>query len=230
MTEFLGNSLFFGVGVSLIAYEVGLLLRRKFALAILNPLLIAICCVILFNKALGIPYDDYYEGAQYLSYLLTPATVALAVPLYRQLSLLKTHWLAILCGLGAGITAGGLGILALSVLFGLDHQLYVTLLPKSVTTAIGMDLSRELGGVVAITTAVIIVTGILGNVIGDFIFSTFRIKHPIAKGLALGNSAHAIGTAKAMELGEVEGAMSSLAIAVAGVLTVVSASVFAQFL
>ncbi len=221
MTEFLGNSLFFGVGVSLIAYEVGLLLRRKFALAILNPLLIAICCVILFNKALGIPYDDYYEGAKYLSYLLTPATVALAVPLHRQ---------AILCGLGAGIIAGGLGILALSVLFGLDHQLYVTLLPKSVTTAIGMDLSRELGGVVAITTAVIIVTGILGNVIGDFIFSVFRIKHPIAKGLALGNSAHAIGTAKAMELGEVEGAMSSLAIAVAGVLTVVSASVFAQFL
>ena len=126
--------------------------------------------------------------------------------------------------------AGGVGILALSVLFGLDHQLYVTMLPKSVTTAIGMELSRELGGVVAITTAVIIVTGILGNVIGDLIFSLFRSKHPIDKGLALGNSAHAIGTAKAMELGEVEGAMSSLAIAVAGVLTVVSASVFAQFL
>ena len=230
MGEFLGNSLFFGVAVSLIGYEIGLLLRRKFALAILNPLLIAICCVILFNKALGIPYQEYYAGAQYLAYLLTPATVALAVPLYRQLALLKTHWLAILCGLGAGIVAGGVGILALSVLFGLDHQLYVTMLPKSVTTAIGMELSRELGGVVAITTAVIIVTGILGNVIGDFIFSLFHIKHPIAKGLALGNSAHAIGTAKAMELGEVEGAMSSLAIAVAGVLTVVSASVFAQFL
>ena len=129
-----------------------------------------------------------------------------------------------------GAVAAAVIVIALSVLFGLDHQLYVTLLPKSVTTAIGMELSRELGGVVAITTAVIIVTGILGNVIGDFIFSIFRIKHPIAKGLALGNSAHAIGTAKAMELGEVEGAMSSLAIAVAGVLTVVSASVFAQFL
>ena len=230
MGEFLGNSLFFGVAVSLIGYEIGLLLRRRLALAILNPLLIAICCVILFNTALGIPYQEYYAGARYLAYLLTPATVALAVPLYRQLALLKTHWLAILCGLGAGIVAGGVGILALSVLFGLDHQLYVTMLPKSVTTAIGMELSRELGGVVAITTAVIIVTGILGNVIGDLIFSLFRIKHPIAKGLALGNSAHAIGTAKAMELGEVEGAMSSLAIAVAGVLTVVSASVFAQFL
>lgn len=230
MADFLGNSLFFGVAISLVGYEVGLLLRRKFALAILNPLLIAICCVILFNKALGIPYADYYEGAKYLSYLLTPATVALAVPLYRQLKLLREHWLAIVCGLGAGILAGGLGILALSILFGLDHQLYVTLLPKSVTTAIGMELSRELGGVMAITTAVIIVTGILGNVIGDAVFSLFRIKHPIAKGLALGNAAHAIGTAKAMELGEVEGAMSSLAIAVAGVLTVVSASVFAQFL
>lgn len=230
MADFLGNSLFFGVAVSLAGYEVGLLLRRKFAVAILNPLLIAIVCVILFNKALDIPYEEYYAGAQYLSYLLTPATVALAVPLYRQLSLLREHWLAIVCGLGAGIIAGGVGILALSVLFHLDHQLYVTLLPKSVTTAIGMELSRELGGVVAITTAVIIVTGILGNVIGDFVFSLFRIKHPIAKGLALGNAAHAIGTAKAMELGEVEGAMSSLAIAVAGILTVVSASVFAQFL
>lgn len=230
MADFWGNSLFFGVAVSLVAYEVGLLLRRKFALALLNPLLIAICCVILFNKSLGIPYQEYYEGAKYLSYLLTPATVALAVPLYRQLTLLRKNWLAIVCGLGAGIIAGGLGILALSVLFGLDHQLYVTLLPKSVTTAIGMELSRELGGVVAITTAVIIVTGILGNVIGEFVFSLFRIKHPIAKGLALGNAAHAIGTAKAMELGEVEGAMSSLAIAVAGILTVVSASVFAQFL
>lgn len=230
MADFWGNSLFFGVAVSLVAYEVGLLLRRKFALALLNPLLIAICCVILFNKSLGIPYQEYYEGAKYLSYLLTPATVALAVPLYRQLTLLRKNWLAIVCGLGAGIIAGGLGILALSVLFGLDHQLYVTLLPKSVTTAIGMELSRELGGVVAITTAVIIVTGIVGNVIGEFVFSLFRIKHPIAKGLALGNAAHAIGTAKAMELGEVEGAMSSLAIAVAGILTVVSASVFAQFL
>lgn len=230
MADFWGNSLFFGVAVSLVAYEVGLLLRRKFALALLNPLLIAICCVILFNKSLGIPYQEYYEGAKYLSYLLTPATVALAVPLYRQLTLLRKNWLAIVCGLGAGIIAGGLGILALSVLFGLDHQLYVTLLPKSVTTAIGMELSRELGGVVAITTAVIIVTGIVGNVIGEFVFSLFRIKHPIAKGLALGNAAHAIGTAKAMELGEVEGAMSSLAIAVSGILTVVSASVFAQFL
>ena len=230
MAEFLGDSLFFGVAVSLAAYEVGLLLRRRFALALLNPLLIAICCVILFNKAVGVSYEEYYAGAQYLSYLLTPATVALAVPLYRQMHLLREHWLAILCGLGAGIIAGGLGILALSVLFGMDHQLYVTLLPKSVTTAIGMELSKELGGVATITTAVIIVTGILGNIIGEGVFSLLRIRHPIARGLALGNAAHAIGTAKAMELGEVEGAMSSLAIAVAGVLTVVAAPVFAQFL
>ena len=221
MTEFLGNSLFFGVGVSLIAYEVGLLLRRKFALAILNPLLIAICCVILFNKALGIPYDDYYEGAQYLSYLLTPATVALAVPLYRQLSLLKTHWLAILCGLGAGIIAGGLGILALAVLFGLDHQLYVTLLPKSITTAIGMGVSEEAGGIVTLTVIGIVLTGLMGNIMGEAVLRLARITHPVAKGLALGTSAHAVGTAKALELGEVEGAMSSLSIAVAGLLTVI---------
>ena len=122
------------------------------------------------------------------------------------------------------------GVLVLSKIFGLSHEQYVTLLPKSITTAIGMGISEELGGIVTITVAVIIITGILGNVIADFIFKVFRIQDPVAKGLALGNSAHAIGTAKAMELGAVEGAMSSLAIAVAGLLTVITASVFAQFM
>ena len=120
-----------------------------------------------------------------------------------------------------------LSVLGLSYLFGLSHDMYVTLLPKSITTAIGMGVSEELGGIVTITVAVIIITGVLGNIIADVVYRVFRIKEPVAKGLALGTASHAIGTAKAMEMGPVEGAMSSLAIAVAGLLTVIFASVFA---
>ena len=133
-------------------------------------------------------------------------------------------------GIVSGVLASLVSVLALAWLFGLSHEEYVTLLPKSITTAIGMGVSEELGGIVTITVAVIIITGVLGNMIAEAVCRIARINEPIAKGLALGTSAHAIGTAKAMEMGEVEGAMSSLAIAVAGLLTVVGASVFVQFL
>ena len=221
MNEFFQNSLFFGAAISLLAYEAALLLKKKFRLAILNPLLISVIAVIAINLILHVDYETYQASGQYLSYLLTPATVCLAVPLYEQLALLKENWKAVACGILSGVLASMGGVLVLSKIFGLSHEQYVTLLPKSITTAIGMG---------TITVAVIIITGILGNVIADFIFKVFRIQEPVAKGLALGNSAHAIGTAKAMELGAVEGAMSSLAIAVAGLLTVITASVFAQFM
>ena len=230
MNEFFQNSLFFGAAISLLAYEAALLLKKKFRLAILNPLLISVIAVIAINLILHVDYETYQASGQYLSYLLPPATVCLAVPLYEQLALLKENWKAVACGILSGVLASMGGVLVLSKIFGLSHEQYVTLLPKSITTAIGMGISEELGGIVTITVAVIIITGILGNVIADFIFKVFRIQEPVAKGLALGNSAHAIGTAKAMELGAVEGAMSSLAIAVAGLLTVITASVFAQFM
>ena len=230
MNEFFQNSLFFGAAISLLAYEAALLLKKKFRLAILNPLLISVIAVIAINLILHVDYETYQASGQYLSYLLTPATVCLAVPLYEQLALLKENWKAVACGILSGVLASMGGVLVLSKIFGLSHEQYVTLLPKSITTAIGMGISEELGGIVTITVAVIIITGILGNVIADFIFKVFRIQEPVAKGLALGNSAHAIGTAKAMELGAVEGAMSSLAIAGAGLLTVITASVFAQFM
>lgn len=174
-------------------------------------------------------YESYENSAQYLSYLLTPATVCLAVPLYQQMTLLKKNLAAVACGILAGVLASLGSVLLLAFLFGLEHDVYVTLLPKSITTAIGMGVSEELGGLVTITVAVIIVTGVIGNVIGEAVCKLFRIYEPIAKGLALGTSSHAIGTAKALEMGEVEGAMSSLAIAVAGLLTVIGASVFAGF-
>ena len=227
MKEFLTDSVFFGAVLSFLAYEIGLLLKKRFKLAVLNPLLIGILCVMGALAVLRIDYDQYNEGAQYISYLLTPATVCLAVPLYEQLTLLKENLKAVAAGIFSGTLASLGSVYLLSRLFGLNHEQYVTLLPKSITTAIGMGVSQELGGIVTITVAVIIITGILGNVIAEGVCKVFRIHEPIAKGLALGTASHAIGTAKAMEMGPVEGAMSSLAIAVAGLLTVIGASVFA---
>ena len=212
MTQFMSNSLFFGAAISLIAYEAGLLLKRKFKMAIFNPLLIAIIAVIAVLCLLHIDYDTYNQSGQYISYLLTPATVCLAVPLYQQMELLKKNLKAVIIGIVSGVLASLVSVLILAKLFSLSHEQYVTLLPKS------------------ITVAVIIITGVLGNMLAETVIKLARIEEPIAKGLALGTSAHAIGTAKAMELGEIEGAMSSLAIAVAGLLTVVGASVFAQFM
>ena len=229
MKEILCNSAYFGVTVSLIGYGAGIMLKKKFKYAFLNPLLISIIFVIGVVMLCGVDYESYENSAQYLSYLLTPATVCLAVPLYQQMTLLKKNLAAVACGILAGVLASLGSVLLLAFLFGLEHDVYVTLLPKSITTAIGMGVSEELGGVVTITVAVIIVTGVIGNVIGEAVCKLFRIYEPIAKGLALGTSSHAIGTAKALEMGEVEGAMSSLAIAVAGLLTVIGASVFAGF-
>ena len=229
MKEILCNSAYFGVTVSLIGYGAGIMLKKKFKYAFLNPLLISIIFVIGVVMLCGVDYESYENSAQYLSYLLTPATVCLAVPLYQQMTLLKKNLAAVACGILAGVLASLGSVLLLAFLFGLEHDVYVTLLPKSITTAIGMGVSEELGGLVTITVAVIIVTGVIGNVIGEAVCKPFRIYEPIAKGLALGTSSHAIGTAKALEMGEVEGAMSSLAIAVAGLLTVIGASVFAGF-
>lgn len=227
MGELFESSVFWGAALSLLAYEFGLLMKRKFKLAIFNPLLIAIICIIGILAVLRVDYEDYNSGGKYISYLLTPATVCLAVPLYQQLTLLKNNSKAVAAGIISGVLASLVSVFLLAKAFQLSHEEYVTLLPKSITTAIGMGVSEELGGIVTITVAVIIITGVLGNMIGETVFKIFRIQEPVAKGLALGTSAHAIGTAKAMELGEAEGAMSSLAIAVAGLLTVIAASFFA---
>lgn len=230
MNEILGSSVFLGVMISILAYEFGVFLKKKTKLAICNPLLVAIVAVIVLLTLLKVDYESYKSGANLLSYLLTPATVCLAIPLYEQMSLLRSNVKAIMAGILSGVLTSLAAILAMSLIFGLEHEMYASLLPKSITTAIGMGVSEELGGIVTITVAVIIITGIFGNVIGEHVCRLFRIQEPIAKGVAMGTSAHAIGTARAMEMGEIEGAMSSLSIAVAGLLTVVGASVFAQFL
>ena len=230
MNSFFENSMFAGVTLSLLAYLLGMFLKKKFKLGIFNPLLISILVSIVVLVVGKVDYETYNESAQFLGYLLTPATVCLAIPLYEQIELLKTHWKAVIAGILSGVLTSLVTVFVLSKIMSLSHKEYVTMLPKSITTAIGMGVSEELGGYVTITVAVIIVTGVLGNILADFICKIFRITEPIAKGLAIGSASHAIGTAKAMEMGEIEGAMSSLSIAVAGIITVVGASIFANFI
>lgn len=226
MADFLSQSVFFGAVLSLAAFQVGLYCKKKWHLAIFNPLLIATVLVIGILAIFKIPYDVYYSGAKYISYLLTPATVCLAIPLYEQLELLKKNALAILAGILSGVLTSVTMVLLFAVVFHFSHTEYVTFLPKSVTTAIGMGVSEQLGGNVSITVAVIVITGVLGNMLAEPVCRVLSITNPIAKGIGIGSAAHAIGTAKAMELGEVEGAMSGLSIAVSGILTVFAAAVF----
>lgn len=230
MENLILNSAASGVFISLAAYGIGTLVKRKWNSPLANPLLIAIILVILFLKLSGVEYETYNASAKYLTYLLAPATVSLAIPMYERMQLLKENYAAILTGILSGVLASLVCVLAMALVFHLSQAEYVTLLPKSVTTAIGMDIAKELGGHSEIAAAVIIITGVLGNMAAEPICRIFAIRHPVAKGIALGTSAHAIGTAKAMEMGETEGAMSSLAIAVAGVCTVVGATVFAGLL
>ncbi|MBR3753207.1 MAG: LrgB family protein [Ruminiclostridium sp.] len=229
MAEFASNSLFFGMALSLAAYGVGVFLRSRWKFALFNPLLVAIVLVVAFLVGFHIDYDTYMEGARYISYLLTPATVCLAVPLYQQFSLLKKNAKAVLLGIAAGVLASLCVILGLCILFALDHTMYVTLLPKSITTAIGIGVSEELGGIQSLTVVVIIITGVLGNIFAELICKVFRITNPIAQGVGIGTSTHAVGTARAMEMGEIQGAMSGLATVVAGLMTVVLANLFAGF-
>ena len=230
MNELFETSAFAGVTISLLAYMLGSFLKKKYKLGICNPLLISIMVTILVLVVGKVNYEVYNTGAKYLSWFLTPATVCLAIPLYEQLELLKRNLKAVAVGIISGVLTSMLTVWILSVLMGLSHKEYVTLLPKSITTAIGMGVSEELGGYVTITVAVIVITGVLGNILSEQVCRIFKITEPVARGVAIGSSSHAIGTAKAMEMGEIEGAMSSLSIAVAGVLTVFGASVFATFL
>lgn len=230
MNELFANAVFAGVSLSLITYMLGCFVKSRLKLAIFNPLLISILLSILILWACHVDYEVYNEGAKYLSWFLTPATVCLAIPLYEQIALLKKNFKAVMLGILSGVLTSLFTVFILSFIMGLSHGEYVTLLPKSITTAIGMGVSEELGGYVTITVAVIVITGVLGNMLAEPVCRIFHITEPIAKGVAIGSSSHAIGTAKAMELGEIEGAMSSLSIAVAGVFTVIGASVFARFL
>lgn len=230
MSEFWKTSIFFGVFVTIVFYGAGIIIKGKLRWTIFNPLLVAIALTIAFLAIFGIDYGTYLSSAKYIGWLLTPATIALALPLYEQIGMMKRNFAAVLAGVTAGVVTSLTTILALAAFFHLRHASYVTLLPKSITTAIGMGVAEELGGYVAITAAVIIVTGILGNMLAEPLCRWAKIENPIARGIAIGAASHAIGTVKAMEMGAVEGAMSSLALIAAGILTVFAAGLYAPLL
>lgn len=230
MNEFFRSSMFVGVFLTLATFFLGVFLSRKLKNGYLNPLLFSIVATIIILVLLNVDYESYKASSSYLSWFLTPATVCLAIPLYEKLDTLKKNITAILISLLCGVLSSLLSVFLMSKLFGLGHAEYVTMLPKSITTAIGMGVSEELGGYVSITVPVIITTGVLGNIIGAFVCKVFKINEPISVGLAIGCASHAIGTAKAIEIGEMEGAMSSLSIVVSGIITVVLAPLFAALL
>lgn len=230
MNTMLAESAFFGIFLTLLCYEIGLWVKKKAKISLANPLLIAVIIIIAVLLVFHIDYNNYAAGAGYVSFFLTPATVSLAIPLYRQLALLKKYPKAILGGIFSGVMTAMVSIFLLSLAFGLNHEQYVTLLPKSITTAIGMGVSDKMGGMPAITVIAISVTGISGTILAEAICKLFRITEPVAKGVAIGTASHALGTSKAMEIGEIEGAMSSLSIVVTGIMTVIAISVFSNFI
>lgn len=221
MTELLTSIGIWAVVLTLGLYQLGLWLQKKTGLALCNPILIAAAAVIGLLLGLDIPNETYQQGMKQISWLLTPSTVCLAIPLYTQLSALKGNLKAIFLGIGAG-TGISIGLIAgLCALYGLDQTMVITLLPKSVTSAMAIALSESGGGIVALTAAAVIVTGVFGNMAGPWLCRLFRLTDPVAQGVAYGTAAHVIGTARAREHSELAGAVSSLSLVVAGILTAV---------
>ncbi|MDU5107174.1 LrgB family protein [Clostridium sp.] len=224
--EILTENILFGIIISLLAFEAGLLIYKKTKFPLFNPLLIAIALVISFLLIFKIDVDVYNKGGQFINMFLGPATVVLAVPLYKQFHLLKKHLLPILIGILIGSSIGISSVILLANIFGLEKVLTISLLSKSVTTPIGIEITNQLGGLAPVTVLSIVISGIIGSIIGPLLCKKFKINDKVAIGIALGTASHAVGTSKALELGETEGAMSSLSIGIAGIMTVFLAPAF----
>lgn len=224
MKEILNSSLFW-IFITLVSFEFGMLIYKKVKLPLLNPLLIAISLIITILVVFKIDYEIYNIGGKFINSFLGPATVVLAVPLYKQLGLLKKNLGPILIGLLIGCVSSVVSIILLGKIFKLDKVLLISLIPKSVTTPIGVEISKSLGGVTSVTILAIVLTGIVGAIIAPIVAKCLKLNNKVAIGIALGASAHALGTTKAFELGETEGAMSSLSIGVSGIITVIIAPI-----
>jgi predicted murein hydrolase (TIGR00659 family) len=220
----------FGIGISLLAFYAGSLVYKRTGPPLMNPLVLSMLMIIALLLAFHISFDDYNRGGRFISFFLGPATVILAVPLYRKISLLKENAVPILAGIGLGSAAGIASIILMCRLFNLDELVSVSMIPKSVTTPIGIEISGQLGGMPSITVAAIVFTGVTGVLLGPMVCRLFGIEDKVAIGVAIGTSSHALGTTKAVELGETEGAMSGLAIGIAGLVTVFLAPVLAELL
>lgn len=221
MNEVLVNSTYFGIVLSLLCYWLAVKIASKVKSTLCNPLLVASAIIIGVLLLFKVDYETFDKGASYLTYFLNPATVCLAVPLYRQFQVLKNNLKAILLGIFAGCVVCMITIVGLAAVFAFSPELTASVLPKSITTAIAIGLSEEIGGMSSVTVVCVVVTGIFGACIASALFKIFKIEEPVAQGLATGSAAHAIGTSRALELGEIQGAMSSLAIVVTGIMTVI---------
>jgi predicted murein hydrolase (TIGR00659 family) len=213
----------FGILISIVAYEIGLLIYRKTKLAAFNPLLISIILIMVLLKSFSIELDTYNIGGKFISIFLAPATVILAVPLYNKIDILKKSFKEIIIGITVGSLTSVVSVVLLSKLLGVNEAIRLSLVPKSITTPVGIELSKQIGGIPSITVAAIVITGIVGAVFIPSICKFFKIRDKVALGIAIGTSSHALGTTKAMELGEVEGAMSGLAIGITALITVLIA-------
>ncbi|GKX27605.1 membrane protein [Vallitalea longa] len=229
MEEIINNPTF-GILISIVMFEIGLYINKKTKLAIMHPLLISIGLIIGVLLIFDIPLDSYEKGGDMISYLLGPATVILAVPLYKQFHLFKQNKKPILIGIIVGVLTTITSVFALCKVFSYEQELLYTLIPKSITTPIGIEVANSIGGIPSITVVAIVLTGITGAIIAPIILKLFRINDKVAIGIAIGTSSHAVGTSKAMEMGEIEGAMSGLSIGLAGIITVLFSSLFVRIL
>lgn len=229
ITQFVESPVF-GIGISLLTFYAGGLLYKKTGSPLMNPLVLSMLMIIALLLSFHISFEDYNRGGQFISFFLGPATVILAVPLYKKISLLKENVVPILAGISIGSAAGIASIIVMCKMFGLDELISISMIPKSVTTPIGIEISNQLGGLPSITVAAIVFTGIAGVLLGPMVCKLFKIDDKVAIGVAIGTSSHALGTTKAVELGETEGAMSGLAIGIAGLVTVFLAPVLAKLL
>lgn len=224
------NTEIFGVIITILFFNIGIYIQKKTKNPIFNPLLIAILGIILFLSITNIPYESYKLGGDIINLFLGPVTIVLAVPLYKQFDLFKKYLVEILIGITCGVVVSFISIKLVGYFTNADINIINSLLPKSITTPMGISLTKMLNGIEAITVVSIILTGILGAIIAPIVFKIGRINHPVAKGIALGTSAHALGTTKALQMGEVEGAMSGLSIGVCGIITVVLIPIITKFL
>ncbi|MDU6877180.1 LrgB family protein [Clostridium tepidum] len=230
MIQDLLNSPVFGILLSIICFEIGLYIYRKTKIALFNPLLICITLIVFILIFFNIKLDNFNKGGNFISFFLGPATVVLAVPLYKKINVIKKYAIPILLGVTVGSITAMISIFYISREFGLTSKMSYSLMPKSITTPIGIEVSKVLGGIPSITVSAIIITGIMGAVISPIVCKIFKIKNNIAIGISIGTSSHAIGTTKAIEIGETEGAMSSLAIGIAGLVTSFLAPIIVKFL
>ena len=230
MKELFMNSALFGVTLTISTFLLGGVIHRKTHFFLFSPLLVSVTCCIVTLILAKIPYENYCKGGDWIGFFLTPSTVCLAFPLYEQSEKLKKNWYAILGGIISGVLSNLTFIFVMCMIFKIGHREYVSLLPKSITTAIALALTDEFHGFVPITVMMVIISGNMGNLFAPQLCKIFHIKNPVARGVATGTSSHALGTAKAIEMGDIEGAMSGLSIAVTGLLTVVFASIFANLL